>query len=214
MLQVNMSEDNQQKIPLSRRLRTYFLTGLVVAAPIAITISVAFWFIQSVDSWFSPFIPNSLQDSPYSLPGLGVLASLVILTGLGALTANIFGKTILQFGENLLDRVPVVRNIYSALKQIFETVATQSNQNFKGVVLFEYPRKDIWALGFVTADAKGEIAEKKGDNLLCIFAPTTPNPTSGYLLFVPKEDTIKMDMTVEEAAKLIISAGIVIPEKN
>ena len=181
---------------------------------IAITISVAFWFIQSVDSWFSPFIPNSLKDSTYSLPGLGVLASLVILTGLGALTANIFGKTILQFGENLLDRVPVIRNIYSALKQIFETVATQSNQNFKGVVLFEYPRKDIWALGFVTTDAKGEIAEKKGDNLLCIFAPTTPNPTSGYLLFVPKEDTIKMDMTVEEAAKLIISAGIVIPEKN
>tara|TARA_B100000242_G_scaffold235074_1_gene174953 strand:- start:9095 stop:9724 length:630 start_codon:yes stop_codon:yes gene_type:complete len=209
-----MSEDNQQKIPLTRRLRTYFLTGLVVAAPIAITISVAFWFIQSVDSWFSPFIPNSLKDSTYSLPGLGVLASLVILTGLGALTANIFGKTILQFGENLLDRVPVIRNIYSALKQIFETVATQSNQNFKGVVLFEYPRKDIWALGFVTTDAKGEIAEKKGDNLLCIFAPTTPNPTSGYLLFVPKEDTIKMDMTVEEAAKLIISAGIVIPEKN
>lgn len=209
-----MSEDSQQKIPLTRRLRTYFLTGLVVAAPIAITISVAFWFIQSVDSWFSPFIPNSLKDSTYSLPGLGVLASLVILTGLGALTANIFGKTILQFGENLLDRVPVIRNIYSALKQIFETVATQSNQNFKGVVLFEYPRKDIWALGFVTTDAKGEIAEKKGDNLLCIFAPTTPNPTSGYLLFVPKEDTIKMDMTVEEAAKLIISAGIVIPEKN
>ena len=209
-----MSEDNQQKIPLTRRLRTYFLTGLVVAAPIAITISVAFWFIQSVDSWFSPFIPNSLKDSTYSLPGLGVLASLVILTGLGALTANIFGKTILQFGENLLDRVPVIRNIYSALKQIFETVATQSNQNFKGVVLFEYPRKDIWALGFVTTDAKGEIAEKKGDNLLCIFAPTTPNPTSGYLLFVPKEDTIKMDMTVQEAAKLIISAGIVIPEKN
>ena len=209
-----MSEDNQQKIPLTRRLRTYFLTGLVVAAPIAITISVAFWFIQSVDSWFSPFIPNSLKDSTYSLPGLGVLASFVILTGLGALTANIFGKTILQFGENLLDRVPVIRNIYSALKQIFETVATQSNQNFKGVVLFEYPRKDIWALGFVTTDAKGEIAEKKGDNLLCIFAPTTPNPTSGYLLFVPKEDTIKMDMTVEEAAKLIISAGIVIPEKN
>ena len=209
-----MSEDNQQKIPLTRRLRTYFLTGLVVAAPIAISISVAFWFIQSVDSWFSPFIPNSLKDSTYSLPGLGVLASLVILTGLGALTANIFGKTILQFGENLLDRVPVIRNIYSALKQIFETVATQSNQNFKGVVLFEYPRKDIWALGFVTTDAKGEIAEKKGDNLLCIFAPTTPNPTSGYLLFVPKEDTIKMDMSVEEAAKLIISAGIVIPEKN
>ena len=209
-----MSEDNQQKIPLTRRIRTYFLTGLVVATPIAITISVAFWFIQSVDSWFSPFIPNSLKDSTYSLPGLGVLASLVILTGLGALTANIFGKTILQFGENLLDRVPVIRNIYSALKQIFETAATQSNQNFKGVVLFEYPRKDIWALGFVTTDAKGEIAEKKGDNLLCIFAPTTPNPTSGYLLFVPKEDTIKMDMTVEEAAKLIISAGIVIPEKN
>ena len=155
-----MSNDTQQKIPLIRRLRTYFLTGLVVAAPIAITIWVAIWFIESVDSWFSPFIPNALQDSPYSLPGLGVIASLVILTGLGALTANIFGKTILQFGESLLDRVPVIRNIYGALKQIFETVATQSNKNFKGVVLFEYPRKDIWALGFVTTDAKGEIADK------------------------------------------------------
>ena len=209
-----MSNETQQKIPLIRRLRTYFLTGLVVAAPIAITIWVAIWFIESVDSWFSPFMPNSLKDSPYSLPGLGVIASLIILTGLGALTANIFGKTILQFGENLLDRVPVIRNIYGALKQIFETVATQSNKNFKGVVLFEYPRKDIWALGFVTTDAKGEIADKKGDDLLCIFAPTTPNPTSGYLLFVPREDTIQMDMTVEEAAKLIISAGIVVPNQN
>ena len=110
-----MSNDTQQKIPLIRRLRTYFLTGLVVAAPIAITIWVAIWFIESVDSWFSPFIPNALQDSPYSLPGLGVIASLIILTGLGALTANIFGKTILQFGESLLDRVPVIRNIYGAL---------------------------------------------------------------------------------------------------
>ncbi len=209
-----MSEESSQKIPLIRRLRNYFLTGLVVAAPIAVTIWVSTWFVQSVDSWFAPFIPGFLKDSPYSLPGIGLIASLIILTTLGALAANFFGRTILEFGESLLDRVPVVRNIYGAVKQIFETVATQSNKNFRGVVLFEYPRKDIWALGFVTTEAKGEIAEKKGDNLLCIFAPTTPNPTSGYLLFVPKEDTIEMDMTVEEAAKLIISAGLVVPDKD
>tara|TARA_B100000700_G_scaffold33634_2_gene32320 strand:+ start:827 stop:1456 length:630 start_codon:yes stop_codon:yes gene_type:complete len=209
-----MSEENPQKIPLMRRFRNYFLTGLVVAAPIAITIWVAIWFVESVDSWFAPFIPNALQESPYSLPGLGLIASIVILTALGALTANFFGRTVLEYGESLVDRVPVIRNIYGALKQIFETVGTQSNKNFSGVVLFEYPRKGIWALGFVTTEAKGEIADKKGDNLLCIFAPTTPNPTSGYLLFVPKEDTIEMDMTVEEAAKLIISAGLVVPDQD
>ena len=173
-----MSNDTQQKISLIRRLRTYFLTGLVVAAPIAITIWVAIWFIESVDSWFSPFIPNALQDSPYSLPGLGVIASLFILTGLGALTANIFGKTILQFGESLLDRVPVIRNIYGALKQIFETVATQSNKNFKGVVLFEYPRRGAWAMGFVTGKTTGEVQNITADEVVNVFLPTTPNPTS------------------------------------
>ncbi|MAS59264.1 MAG: hypothetical protein CMD42_06055 [Gammaproteobacteria bacterium] len=202
------------KPPLFQRLRNYFLTGLVAAAPVAITIWVAMWFVQSVDSWFAPFIPNALRELPFSLPGLGLIAALLLLTTLGFLTANFFGRAIIGYGESLVDRLPLIRGIYSTLKQIFETVATQSNKNFKSVVLFEYPRKDIWAIGFVTTEAKGEISEKKDDNLLCIFAPTTPNPTSGYLLFVPKEDTVALDMSVEDAAKLIISAGLVIPEKD
>ena len=172
------------------------------------------WFVQSVDSWFAPFIPNALRELPFSLPGLGLIAALLLLTTLGFLTANFFGRAIIGYGESLVDRLPLIRGIYSTLKQIFETVATQSDKNFKSVVLFEYPRKDIWAIGFVTTEAKGEISEKKDDNLLCIFAPTTPNPTSGYLLFVPKEDTVALDMSVEDAAKLIISAGLVIPEKD
>ena len=202
------------KPPLFQRLRNYFLTGLVAAAPVAITIWVAMWFVQSVDSWFAPFIPNALRVLPFSLPGLGLIAALLLLTTLGFLTANFFGRAIIGYGESLVDRLPLIRGIYSTLKQIFETVATQSNKNFKSVVLFEYPRKDIWAIGFVTTEAKGEISEKKDNNLLCLFAPTTPNPTSGYLLFVPKEDTVALDMSVEDAAKLIISAGLVIPEKD
>ena len=202
------------KPPLFQRLRNYFLTGLVAAAPVAITIWVAMWFVQVVDSWFAPFIPNYLRELPFSLPGLGLIAALLILTTLGFLTANFFGRAIIGYGESLVDRLPLIRNIYGTLKQIFETVATQSNKNFQSVVLFEYPRKDIWAIGFVTTEAKGEISKKKGGNLLCIFAPTTPNPTSGYLLFVPKEDTVSLDMSVEDAAKLIISAGLVIPEKD
>tara|TARA_B100001146_G_scaffold149975_1_gene131801 strand:+ start:1894 stop:2535 length:642 start_codon:yes stop_codon:yes gene_type:complete len=202
------------KPPLFQRLRNYFLTGLVAAAPVAITIWVAMWFVQSVDSWFAPFIPNALRELPFSLPGLGLIAALLLLTTLGFLTANFFGRAIIGYGESLVDRLPLIRGIYSTLKQIFETVATQSDKNFKSVVLFEYPRKDIWAIGFVTTEAKGEISEKKDNNLLCIFAPTTPNPTSGYLLFVPKEDTVALDMSVEDAAKLIISAGLVIPEKD
>ena len=202
------------KPPLFQRLRNYFLTGLVAAAPVAITIWVAMWFVQSVDSWFAPFIPNALRELPFSLPGLGLIAALLLLTTLGFLTANFFGRAIIGYGESLVDRLPLIRGIYSTLKQIFETVATQSNKNFKSVVLFEYPRKDIWAIGFVTTEAKGEISETKGNNLLCIFAPTTPTPTSGYLLFVPKDDTVALDMSVEDAAKLIISAGLVIPEKD
>ena len=127
------------KPPLFQRLRNYFLTGLVAAAPVAITIWVAMWFVQSVDSWFAPFIPNALRELPFSLPGLGLIAALLLLTTLGFLTANFFGRAIIGYGESLVDRLPLIRGIYSTLKQIFETVATQSNKNFKSVVLFEYP---------------------------------------------------------------------------
>ena len=202
------------KPSLFSKIRTYFLTGIVVAAPITVTGWVAIWFIQSVDSWFSPFAPDSFGSLPFSIPGFGIISAFIILTLLGALTSNFFGNAVINYGERLVDRLPIIRNIYGALKQIFQTIASKSDNNFQRVVMLEYPRKDCWAIAFVTTEAKGEIKASHDKELLCVFLPTTPNPTSGFLLFVPKEEVIELDMSVESAAKLIISAGLVMPEKK
>lgn len=213
-----MTKNKDSKINLKPnffgRIRTYFLTGIVVAAPITVTGWVAIWFIQAIDGWFSPFAPNSFDTLPISIPGFGIISAFLILTLLGALTTNFFGKSIIGYGERLVDRLPIIRNIYGALKQIFQTIASKSENNFQRVVMLEYPKKDCWAIAFVTTESKGEIAAKHKKELLCVFLPTTPNPTSGFLLFVPKDDVIELDMTVESAAKLIISAGLVMPEKS
>lgn len=213
-----MTKNKDSKINLKPnffgRIRTYFLTGIAVAAPITVTGWVAIWFIQAIDGWFSPFAPNSFDTLPISIPGFGIISAFLILTLLGALTTNFFGKSIIGYGERLVDRLPIIRNIYGALKQIFQTIASKSENNFQRVVMLEYPKKDCWAIAFVTTESKGEIAAKHKKELLCVFLPTTPNPTSGFLLFVPKDDVIELDMTVESAAKLIISAGLVMPEKT
>ena len=196
-------------------LRTYFLTGLVVAAPVAITAYLTFTFVTFVDRQITPLIPPRYNPNTYvdfTIPGLGVLVVLIALTILGALTANLFGRTIIGLGEKILDRMPVVSSIYSALKQIFETVLAQSDTTFKQVCLVEYPRKGIWAIGFVSTSARGEIASRVDKEMLSVFLPTTPNPTSGFLLFVPRSDVIILDMSVEEGAKMVISAGLVVPE--
>lgn len=198
------------------RLRTYFLTGLVVAAPISITIYLTWSFITLIDVWIKPFVPvlyNPDTYLPFSMPGVGLVFALMALTVLGALTANLFGRTIVAYGEQMFNRMPVVRNIYKALKQIFETALSQSSSSFQDVALIEYPRKGLFAIVFVSTETKGEIPEKSGvADLLSVFLPTTPNPTSGYLLFVPREDVVLLDMSVEEGAKLVISAGLVLPD--
>ena len=199
------------------RLRNYFLTGLVVAAPIGLTIWIVRWFIDLVDTWFTPLIPQQYQPDnylPFDIPGLGLLIAFVLLTLLGALTANFFGRTVLNFGERLVARMPVVRSIYGALKQIFETVISQSAASFREVGLIEYPRKGLFCIVFITTQTKGEIVDKTGHELISVFLPTTPNPTSGFLLFVPKQDVQVLDMTIEEGAKLIISAGLVEPPRR
>lgn len=196
------------------KIRTYFLTGIVVAAPITVTGWVAIWFVQAVDGWFSPFAPKGYNDLPFNIPGLGIISAFIILTILGALTTNFFGRTIIGYGERLVDRLPIIRNIYGTLKQIFQTIASKSSNNFQRVVMLEYPKEGCWAIAFVTTEAKGEIAKKHDNEMLCVFLPTTPNPTSGFLLFVPKDKVIELDMSVESAAKLIISAGLVMPEKK
>lgn len=204
--------------PARIRLRNYFLTGLVVAAPISITVYLTWTFVHWVDSWVKPLIPRIYNpDSylPFSVPGVGLVFAIFLLTLLGFLTANIVGRSIVSYGEMLLARMPLVRNLYSGLKQIFQTALSESNRSFNSAGLIEYPRKNLWAIVFIATEAKGEVRsrlEDLEDEIVSVFLPTTPNPTSGFLLFVPRSAIRVLDMTVEEAAKLVISAGLVSPE--
>lgn len=200
----------------SMRLRTYFLTGTVVAAPLAITIYIATSFIGFVDRAVTRWIPGRLDPDtwlPVTVPGLGLLIAAAAVTLLGALTANLFGRTIVGYGERVVARLPVIRTLYTTLKQITETVIAQSATSFRQVGLIEYPSKGSWALVFVTGAAKGDIDARLGEETVSCFLPTTPNPTTGYLLYVPRKDVILLDMTAEDAAKLIISAGLVGPPR-
>ncbi len=200
------------------RLRNYFLTGFIVTAPLAITAYLAWSMIGWVDSWVKPYIPfryNPDNYLPFALPGFGLIVALVVITLIGFLTANFIGRTIVNTGENILGRMPLVRSVYRGLKQILETVLSERSDTFKKVGLIEYPRKGLWALVFVATETRGEVQAKVDDDAgqtIAVFLPTTPNPTSGYLLFVPKRDVIELKMTVEEGAKLVISAGLVAPE--
>ena len=196
------------------RLRTYFLTGIVVTAPIGITIFIAWKFIGLVDGWVTPLIPARYNPGtylPFDVPGLGLVVAIVALTLVGALTASFAGRILVRFGERLVARMPVIRAVYGALKQIFETVLAQSSKYFREVVLVEYPRRGIWAIAFVTGHTEGEVQNLTEDDLVNIFLPTTPNPTSGFLLFVPRRALVTLGMSVEEGIKLVISGGIVAP---
>ncbi len=208
----------QKKFSLFRRLRAYFLTGIVVTAPIGITIWLAIQAINFFDSFVSSFIPAKYNPETYlqhGLPGSGVIVIVLLLTLIGALAANFLGRFFLKSSERILNRTPVIRTIYGALKQIFVAVIQQqSGSSFREVVLIEYPRKGIWAIGFISSETKGEVLDNFNDDMLNIFLPTTPNPTSGFLLFVPKKDVIKLNMSVEEGIKLVISAGLVTPKSN
>lgn len=204
--------------PFITRLRNYFFTGLVICAPVAITAYLTWTLVEWVDGWVKPYLPDIYNPDvylPFSIPGFGLIVALIVITMIGFLTANLIGRSIVSYGEYLLSRMPVVRNIYSALKQIFETVFREDSENFQSVVLVEYPRKGIWALAFVATDTLGEVQsklDKPAGQTVSVFLPTTPNPTSGFLLFVPAKDVQQLDMGVEEAAKLVISAGLVAPE--
>lgn len=201
--------------PIGLWIRRNFLTGLVIAAPITLTVYVTIAFVDFVDNNVRPLIPKQYNPETFlglTIPGLGVVIAFISLTLLGALTANLFGRTIIQTGERLVDRMPVVRSIYTALKQIFETAVAQSETSFQKVALIEYPRPGVYAIGFVTTETKGEVRSRIGEDLLSVFVPTTPNPTSGFLLFFPRKDVQILDMSVEEAAKIVISAGLVEPK--
>lgn len=200
------------------RMRNYFLTGMIICAPIAITAYLSLALIRWVDGWVKPYLPKAYNPEtylPFDIPGYGVIVAGVTITLVGFLAANFVGRSIVSFGERLLDRMPIVRSVYSALKQIFQTALAEKSDSFKEAALIEYPRKGLYAVVFVATSAKGEIAETLDPmhkETIAVFLPTTPNPTSGFLLFVPKDEIMRLSMTVEEAAKLVISAGLVTPE--
>lgn len=199
---------------LFARLRNYLITGILVSAPISITVWLIWGFIAFVDHSVLPLVPakyNPENYLPFSVPGLGVVIMLIALTVIGMLFSGFVGRFYLRLGERLLDRMPVVRHIYGALKQVFEAVLSQSGRAFREVVLVEYPRRGMWVIGFVTSTTKGEVQNRFEEVVINVFVPTTPNPTSGFLIFVPREDLIPLDMTIEEGVKMVISGGIVTP---
>ncbi len=212
-----MSE-KQIRLSATTRLRNYFLTGLIICAPLAITVYLTWTFIKWVDSWVKPYLPavyNPDNYLPFSIPGFGLLTALVFITLVGFLTANLIGRTIIAYGESLLNRMPLIRGIYKGLKQIFQTVLEERSNSFNKAALIEYPRKGIWSIVFLATETKGEVDTRlrnSGQDTLSVFLPTTPNPTSGFLLFVPRQDVIILDMSVEDAAKMVISAGLVAPD--
>lgn len=209
--------DDTSKKTLLGRLRNYFLAGILVTAPITITIYVTWGFLKFLDNKITPFIPYDYNPNTYlpvEIPGLGLLIALVFFTFVGWLTRNFFGRLIVRISEYIVERVPVINTIYSAIKQIFETVMASKSEAFKEVVMFEYPRKGIWVMGFVTGVSKGEVQDLTDNETVNIFLPTTPNPTSGFLLFLPKKDIIYMKMSVEEGIKLIVSGGIISPPEK
>ena len=194
--------------------RNNFLTGLIVVAPVVITVYLTWAIITFVDDQIVPLVPSIYNPQTYGLniPGFGLLIFLIFTTFVGYFTKNLFGRQLIRIGESWVERMPIVRSIYGALKQIVETILSQSKSSFQKACLVEYPRQGIWAIAFVSTDTTGEIPPAAGhEHMVSVFLPTTPNPTSGFLLFVPREDVVLLDMTVEEAAKLVISAGLVTP---
>lgn len=208
--------DPKRRRSLIGSLRGSFLTGLVVIAPIGLTLWLIWTVVGWIDGWVLPFVPGRFRPEQYigiNLRGVGVIFFLIFTVIVGWLAKGLIGRSLLRWGENLVDRMPVVRSVYNGLKQIAETVFAQTDTSFDTACLVEYPRRGLWAIAFVSTSARGEIDARipVDDGKVSVFLPTTPNPTSGFLLFVPRSDIIVLDMSVEDAAKLVISAGLVYP---
>jgi uncharacterized membrane protein len=202
---------------LSARLRRYFLTGVVIAGPLTITTAVVWWVITLIDGWVKPLIPASyLPESylPFAIPGFGLLVALVGLTLLGFLTANLAGRALVEAGEGLLERTPVVRGLYRGMKQIFATVFTTNGSTFRTVGLVQYPTRGMWSIVFLSKEAAPEIsaALPDPDELIGVFLTCSPNPTTGFFIYLPRREVIEVAISVEDAAKLVMSAGLIQPE--
>jgi len=200
-----MAQLKRKGISILAKLRNYFITGIVVLVPIGITLYLTKFFI-SISSKLIPYELNPNNYLPFAIPGLEIFLSIIFITFIGGLSLSFIGKKILQVFNDLLKKIPILRTIYSAIGQMTETLAPKKGSK-KSVVLIEYPRKGSWAVGFATKDNEGEISQKTNNKLVNVFVPTTPNPTSGFLLMFPKDEVIYLDMSFEEASKFIVSAG-------
>ncbi|HLP68145.1 MAG TPA: DUF502 domain-containing protein [Rhizobium sp.] len=210
--------DLPEKMSLAARLRNNFLAGLIICAPVAITIWLTWSFIRWADSWVKPYIPSRIDPESYlkfAIPGFGLLIAVVSITLIGFLGKNLIGRSVVDFSERVLHRMPLVRTLYKSLKQIFESVLKDQSSSFKRVGLVEFPSPGMWAVVFIATDVRGEIAARlneDGREMVAVFLPPTPVPTAGFLMFVPRDRIKLLDMTPEEAAKLLISGGLVMPD--
>ncbi|CAO3400319.1 Uncharacterized membrane anchored protein Mext_4159 [Azospirillum palustre] len=206
----------REGIGLMGRLRAYFLAGILVTAPIAITVYIAWWFVSLIDGYIRPLIPSVYNPEnylPFSIPGIGVLVVIIAVTLIGAFAAGYVGRLVLGVGEGVVGRMPVVRSVYGGVKQIFETVLAKKSNAFREVVAIQYPRPGVWSLGFITGSAHPEVQVKlagEADDIVNVFIPCAP-PTAGYLAMVPRRDVTVLNMTVEDGLKLVMSGGIVVP---
>lgn len=205
-----------------KRLRGYLVAGILVWLPLGVTLFLLRVLINLVDRTLL-LLPNSYHpnqwlefsvpwsDSTYSIPGLGLVLTFIVLILTGILATNIVGRSAVSLWERMLERIPIVRSVYSAAKNFAEIVFSDSNQSFKKVLLIEYPRKGVYSLAFQTSSELGEVQGRTGEDVVCTFVPTTPNPTSGFIIIVPRKDVVELDMEVDEALKMIISLGVVVP---
>lgn len=204
-----------KKVGLFAWLRARFFAGMVIAAPLAATFFILQFLITFIDNRVKPLLPPLLKPETYTnyaIPGFGVLVLVVALTILGAITANLVGRSLLRLTDRVLSQIPIVRNVYAAIKQLTEVLANNQQASFDRCVMVEYPKAGSWCIGFVSSYAKGEIGAKLGTQKIGVFVPTTPNPTSGFLIYVEESEAVPLDMSVEEGAKMILTAGLVVPD--
>lgn len=209
-----MNEKEKSGFSIIARLRRYLIAGILVTAPISITVYVTYIFLTFVDNRVAKILPHAWYETLYgrtTFPGVGLIIAIAFFIAIGWFARNFMGRLIIQTSEYFVHRMPIINKLYGTIKQIFETIMASQSQAFREVVMLEYPRKGVFSIGFVTGTAEGEIQDKTKQQTINVFVPTTPNPTSGYLLFVPKTELIYLDMSVEEGIKLVVSAGIVYP---
>jgi len=206
-------------MPPRMRLRNYFLTGLIIVGPLALTAYITWSVVTLVDGWVKPFIPAAYLPEtylPFRIPGFGLIIALFGLTLLGFLTANLVGRSLIEFGENVLARMPVVRGLYRGIKQVFETIFSQSGTSFRKVGLVQFPAPGMWSIVFISSPPSADLAAPlpKAGEYVSVFLPCTPNPTTGFFFYLPSREVIEVAITVEEAAKLVMSAGLIQPEEQ